>query len=137
MEQSEILEEQRFHASFEVNICRKGEAEEFLRCIASKNGTDFKAPRKEKIRMGYSSNRYNCGRKASLYQMHTYNNTLKGNFKICQTKGHTSCLSFLYASTLLGLMILHSKVLKFAKYCVKNYTLFVKLHTVCKNTHCM
>ena len=62
LEQSEILEEQRFHASFEVNICRKGEAEEFLRCIASKNGTDFKAPRKEKIRMGYSSNRYNCGR---------------------------------------------------------------------------
>ena len=44
LEQSEILEEQRFHASFEVNICRKGEAEEFLRCIASKNVTDFKAP---------------------------------------------------------------------------------------------
>ena len=68
-----------------------------------------------------------------LYQMHTYNNTLKWNFEICQTKGHTSCLSFLYTSTLLGLRILHSKVRKFAIHCVKNYTLFVKLHTVCKN----
>ena len=63
LEESEILEEQRFHASFEVNICRKEEAGEFLSCIASKNGTDFKAPRKEKIRKGYTSNRYNCGRK--------------------------------------------------------------------------
>ena len=63
MEESEIFEEQRFHASFEVNICRKEDAEEFLKSIATKNGTDFKAPRKEKVRKKYSSNRFNCGRR--------------------------------------------------------------------------
>ena len=31
--------------------------------IASKNGTEMKAPRKEKMRNGFSSNRFNCGRK--------------------------------------------------------------------------
>ena len=63
LEQSEILEEVKFHASFEVNICRKEEAEEFFSCIASKNGTEMKAPRKEKVRKGFSSNRFNCGRR--------------------------------------------------------------------------
>ena len=48
MEQSEILEEVKFHASFEVKICRKEYAEEFFSYIASKNGTEMKAPRKEK-----------------------------------------------------------------------------------------
>ena len=55
MEESKIFEEQRFHATFEVNICRKEDAEEFLKSIATKNGTDFKAPRKEKMRKKYSS----------------------------------------------------------------------------------
>ena len=44
LEQSEIVEEVKFHASFEANICRKEEAEEFFLYIASKNGTDMKAP---------------------------------------------------------------------------------------------
>ena len=48
---------------FEVNICRKEDAEEFLKSIATKNGTEFKAPRKEKVRQKYSSNRFNCGRR--------------------------------------------------------------------------
>ena len=63
LEQSEILEEVKFHASFDVNICRKVEVEELFSFIASKNGTDMKAPRKEKVRMGFSSNRFNCGRR--------------------------------------------------------------------------
>ena len=50
---------------------------------------------------------------------------------------HTSYLSFFYTNTLSGLEILLSKVRKFAtKICSRqnsvNYTLCVKLHTVCK-----
>ena len=56
LEKSEILEEVRFHASFDINICRKAEVEELFLFIAAKNGTDMKAPRKEKLRMGFSSN---------------------------------------------------------------------------------
>ena len=63
LEQSEILEEVKFHASFDVNICRKVEVEELFLFIAAKNGTDMKAPRKEKERMGFRSNRFNCGRR--------------------------------------------------------------------------
>ena len=63
LEESDIFEEQRFHASFEVNICRKDESEEFHKSIASMNGTEFKAPRKEKMRKNFSSNRFNCGRR--------------------------------------------------------------------------
>ena len=62
LEKSGILVEVKFHASFEANICRKVEAEELFFYIASKNGTDMKAPRKEKVRVGFSSNRFNCGR---------------------------------------------------------------------------
>ena len=62
LEQSEILEEVKFHASFDVNICRKVEVEELFLFIAAKN-TDMKAPRKEKERMGFRSNRFNCGRR--------------------------------------------------------------------------
>ena len=62
LEKSEILEEVRFHASFDINICRKAEVEELFLFIAAKNGTDMKAPRKEKVWMGFSSNRFNCGR---------------------------------------------------------------------------
>ena len=35
LEESEIFEEQRFHASFEVNISRKEDAEEFLKSLCS------------------------------------------------------------------------------------------------------
>ena len=52
-----------FWFSFDVNICRKAEVEELFLFIAAKNGTDMKAPRKEKVRMGFSSNRFNCGRR--------------------------------------------------------------------------
>ena len=74
LEQSEIVEEVKFHASFEANICRKEEAEEFFLYIASKNGTDMKAPRKEKVRMGYSSNRFKVAF-LPLYITETYNST--------------------------------------------------------------
>ena len=60
---AEILEEVKFHASFEVNICRREDAEEFLSFISSKNGTEMKAHRKEKARINYTSNRFNCGRR--------------------------------------------------------------------------
>ena len=63
LEKSEILEGVKFHASFDVNICRKVDVEELFLFIAAKNGTDMKAPRKEKLRMGFSSNRFNCGRR--------------------------------------------------------------------------
>ena len=62
LNQSEIHKEVKFHASFEENICRKEEAETFFSYIASKNGTDMKAPTKEKVWMGFSSNRFNCTR---------------------------------------------------------------------------
>ena len=45
---------------FDVNVCRKVEVEELFLFIAAKN-TDMKALRKEKVRMGFSSNRFNCG----------------------------------------------------------------------------
>ena len=53
------------------------------------------------------------------------------------TSWHTSYLSFFYTNTFWGLEILLSKVRKFAtKICSRqnsvNYTLCVKLHTVCK-----
>ena len=63
LEQSKILEEVKFRAPFEANICTKEDAEELFFVIASKNGTEMKAPRKEKMRNGFSSNRFNCGRK--------------------------------------------------------------------------
>ena len=63
LEWAEILEEVKFHASFEVNICRREDAEEFLSFISSKNGTEMKAHRKEKARINYTSNRFNCGRR--------------------------------------------------------------------------
>ena len=64
LEQSEVREEVKFHASFDVNICRKVEVEELFLFIAAKNGPDMKAPRKEKERgMGFRSNRFNCGRR--------------------------------------------------------------------------
>ena len=56
---------------FEVNICRKEDAEEFLKSIATKNGTEFKAPRKEKVRQKYSRNRFNCGRRVIPMSGHT------------------------------------------------------------------
>ena len=86
LEQSEIVEEVKFHASLEVNICRKEEAEEFFLYIASKNGTDMKAPRKEKVRMGYSSNRFNCGGVASCLRQNTNFNGLYGSPKSLETK---------------------------------------------------
>ena len=61
LERSEILEEMKFHASFYANVCRK--VEELFLFIAAKNGIDMKAIRKEKVRMGFSSNQFNCGRK--------------------------------------------------------------------------
>ena len=63
LEQSEVREEVKFHASFDVNICRKVEVEELFLFIAAKNGTNMKDPRKEKERMGFRSNRFNCGRR--------------------------------------------------------------------------
>ena len=63
LEQSEILEEVKFHASFEVNICTKEDPEELFFYIASKNCTEMKARRKEKMRIGFSSNRFNPGRR--------------------------------------------------------------------------
>ena len=63
LEQSEVREEVKFHASFDVNICRKVEVEELFLFIAAKNGTDMKAPRKEKERMGFRRNGFNCGRR--------------------------------------------------------------------------
>ena len=63
LEKSEILEEVKFHTSFDVNICRKVDVVELFLFIAAKNGTGMKAPRKKKLRMGFSSNRFNCGRR--------------------------------------------------------------------------
>ena len=63
MEQSEILEEVKFHARLLMSACRKVEVEELFLFIAAKNGIDMKAIRKEKVRMGFSSNQFNCGRK--------------------------------------------------------------------------
>ena len=57
------MEEVKFHASFEVNICTKEDPEELFFYIASKNGTEMKVPSKEKMRIGFSSNRFNPGRR--------------------------------------------------------------------------
>ena len=46
LEQSKILEEVKFRASFEANICTKEDAEELFFVIASKNGTES-APERE------------------------------------------------------------------------------------------
>ena len=53
LEKSEILEEMKFHASFDVNICRKVDAEELFLFIAAKNGTDiYESPKKREITDG-------------------------------------------------------------------------------------
>ena len=51
LQKSEILEEVKFHASFEVNICTKEDTAELFFYIASKNCTEMKARRKEKMRI--------------------------------------------------------------------------------------
>ena len=61
LEQSKV----KFHASFEANICTKEDAEELFLffVIASKKNTKMKARRKEKMRIGFNSNRFNCGKR--------------------------------------------------------------------------
>ena len=65
LEQSKVLEQVKFHASFEAKICTKEDAEELFLffVIASKKNTKMKARRKEKMRIGFNSNRFNCGRR--------------------------------------------------------------------------
>ena len=56
LEKSEILEEVKFHASFGANNCTKEDAEELFFYIPSKNDTEMKVSRKEKMRIGFSRN---------------------------------------------------------------------------------
>ena len=60
---SDALEEQRFKAYFEVNICDKEKADEFVRIFGKMNGSDFRPARKPKRRQGFISSSFVCCRK--------------------------------------------------------------------------
>ena len=46
-----------------MNICDKEEALRFIKSISTKNDTDMRPSRKEMMRKGFESQRYNCSRK--------------------------------------------------------------------------
>ena len=63
IEKSDIKEEIKFQAEVCVNICDKEEALRFIKSISTKNDTDMRPSRKEMMRKGFESQRYNCSRK--------------------------------------------------------------------------
>ena len=52
---SDALEEQRFKAYFEVNICDKEKADEFVKIFGKMNGSDFQPDKNAKRRQGFIS----------------------------------------------------------------------------------
>ena len=63
IEKSDIKEEIKFQAEVCVNICDKEEALRFIKSISTKNDIDMRPSRKDMMRKGFESQRYNCSRK--------------------------------------------------------------------------
>ena len=61
---SDALEEQRFKAYFEVNICDKEKADEFVKIFGKMNGLGFQPDKKAKRRQGFIGSSFVCCRKA-------------------------------------------------------------------------
>ena len=57
---SDVLEEQRFKAYFEVNICGKEKAEEFVKIFGKMNGLGFQPDKKAKRRQGFIGSSFVC-----------------------------------------------------------------------------
>ena len=60
---SDALEEQRFKAYFEVNICDKEKADEFVKIFGKMNGLGFQPDKKAKRRQGFIGSSFVCWRK--------------------------------------------------------------------------
>ena len=57
---SDVLEEQRFKAYFEVNICDKEKADEFVKIFGKMNGLGFQPDKKAKRRQGFIGSSFVC-----------------------------------------------------------------------------
>ena len=56
----DALEEQHFKAYFEVNICDKEKAEEFVKIFGKMNGLGFQPDKKAKRRQGFIGSSFVC-----------------------------------------------------------------------------
>ena len=60
---SDALEEQRFKAYFEVNICDKEKADEFVKIFGKRNGSGFQPDKNAKRRQAFISSSFVIRRK--------------------------------------------------------------------------
>ena len=60
---SDVLEEQRLRANFEVNIYDKEKADRFVKIFGKMNGSNFRPARMAKRRQGFIGSSFICCRK--------------------------------------------------------------------------
>ena len=65
---SDALEEQRFKAYFEVNICDKEKADEFVKIFGKMNGSGFQPDKNAKRRQGFISSSFVICRKGKEFR---------------------------------------------------------------------
>ena len=86
LEQSEIVEEVKFHASFEANICRKEEAEEFFFVYCFKEWYGYESAQKRESTDGIQQQSIQLWGVASCLRQNTNFNGLYGSPKSLETK---------------------------------------------------
>ena len=62
IENNELATESKFHAEFDVNVCKKEDKDSFIEDLEIKTETNFNARSKEYQRQDFVSQRFNCSR---------------------------------------------------------------------------
>ena len=89
---SDALEEQRFKAYFEVNICDKEKADEFVKIFGKINGSGFQLDKKAKRRQDFISSIFVDCRKGKVDQGRRKGvERQKGKGSNCQAQITTNC----------------------------------------------